>query len=139
MKRANTKLSSIEELCEIPDFLKRVKESSPKRKRTYDSPQKRWAEAQKRASEIAESCRDIAERTRLESNARQLESYHKQKDFYDLVNDHMFSQEAKENRVSGKVTAEEKRWTNVYLNCGVTPVALATEILRRRLIEGHDG
>ena len=134
-KKGSTNSASVEELCEIPDFLRRVKKSSRKRKQTVVTPQEEWAAAQKRASAIAESCREISERTRLETNAKQLEDYHKQKDFYELVNDHMFTQEAKDSRIAGKVTTEEKRHFNVYLKCGVDPVDLALEILRWSLVE----
>jgi hypothetical protein len=132
-KKGSTNSASVEELCEIPDFLR--KKPSRKRKQIEETPEEAWEAAKKRATAIAESCREISERTRLETNATQLEEYHKQKAFYDLVNDHMFSKEAKDSRIAGKVVAEEKRHFNVYLKCGVSPVDLALEILRWRLLE----
>ena len=132
---ASTKMPWYNPDLEIPDFLRRVKKSSRKRKQTVVTPQEEWAAAKKRATAIAESCREIGERTRKESNEQQKEEYHKQKLFYDLVNDHLFSKEAKDSRISGKVTAEEKRHFNIYIKCGVEPVDLALEILRWRLVE----
>lgn len=133
-KKGNTNSLSTEQLCEIPHFLKRKK--TRKKKTQPDlTPQQEWNAAKKRAHDIAESCRDLTEKARLETNAKQNEEYHKLKKFYDKVNEHLFTPEAKENHISGKVSQQERTRYNIYIKCGVSPEDMAKYILKWRLLE----
>ncbi len=134
-KKGNTNSLSVEELCEIPDFLKRKKTPKQNKAKVELTPKQEWQEARKRAHDIAESCRDLTEKSRLETNAKQNEEYHKQKKFYDAVNEHLFTTEAKENHISGNVTPQEKKQYNIYIKTGITPEDMAKYVLKWRLLE----
>lgn len=125
------KPTDINKLLEIPAFLRRKPEKI-KPPKEEDS----WQAAKRRASRIAEDCRQATETARLEVNAAQLEEYHKQKKYFDEVNDYLYSKEARENNIAGKITSEEKKIYKIYMRCDVTPEKMAKEILRQRLLNG---